>query len=257
MIHRRSLALLVAVLLLLLFAAGSLAAGAASLTPAPGSTGWDISYPQCGTKLPTSGTFAVVGVNDGRPYSLNPCLGGSKGEYAWAVSRGTPALYMNTANPAPSSSYYWPTSGKQDPALCIDSTSTTDPGCAYDYGWHAAGNALDAAIKAIGFAAGQIPWWLDVETANSWNGNGASNAADIQGAIDLLRSRGVPVVGVYSTGYQWSIITGGYTVSDVPGWVAGATTARGAAANCKTSFTGGTTRLAQYKSNKLDADLAC
>jgi hypothetical protein len=274
MTHRHFLALLAAALLLLVFAVGSLAAGAAIVTPAPGSTGWDVSYPQCGTKLPTSGTFAVVGVSTGRPYSLNPCL---KGEYASAASRGTPALYMNTANPAPSSSYYWPTSDTRDPALCIASTSTTDPGCAYDYGWHAAGNALDAALAAIGPVAEQIPWWLDVETANSWNGDGVSNAADIQGAIDLLRSRGVPIVGVYSTGYQWGVITGGYTVSSaptylerwsaeitpqvplsgVPGWVAGAVTARGAAANCKTSFMGTQTRLAQYTSNKLDADLAC
>jgi hypothetical protein len=277
MTHRHFLALLAAALLLLVFAVGSLAAGAATLTPAPGSTGWDVSYPQCRTKLPTSGTFAVVGVNAGRPYSLNPCLGGGKGEYAWAASRGTTALYMNTANPAPSSSYYWPTSNTSDPVLCVDSTSTTDPGCAYDYGWHAAENALAAASAAIGPVAGQIPWWLDVETGNSWNGDGVSNAADIQGAIDLLHSRGVPVVGVYSTSYQWGVITGGYTVvsaqtylghwsaefapqvplSDVPGWVAGAVTARGAAANCKTSFMGTPTRLAQYASNKLDADLAC
>jgi hypothetical protein len=144
MIQPRFFAPVAAFLLLLVFAAGSSAAGAASLTPTSGSTGWDVSYPQCGAKLPTSGSFAVVAVNDGRPYSLNPCLGGSNGEYAWAVSRGTPALYMNTANPAPSSSYYWPTSSTSDPVLCLDSTSTTDPGCAYDYGWHAAGNALDA-----------------------------------------------------------------------------------------------------------------
>jgi hypothetical protein len=277
MVLRRLLGPLAALVVLLVFSAGSFAAGAASLLPVPGSTGWDVSYPQCGTKLPTSGSFAVVGVNDGRPYSLNPCLSGSKGEYAWAVSRGTTALYMNTANPAPSSSYYWPTSATHDPALCIDSSSTTDPGCAYDYGWHAASDALNAANTAIGPVAGQIPWWLDVETANSWNGDGVSNAADIQGAIEFLHSRGVPFVGVYSTGYQWSLITGGYTVSsaptyaadwshefvplvrltDVQGWVAGATTARGAATNCKTSFTGGPTVLAQYRSNKLDADLAC
>jgi hypothetical protein len=277
MIHSRFLGPVAAVLALLVFAASSFAAGAASLTPTPGSTGWDVSYPQCGTKLPTSGTFAVVGVSDGQPYSLNPCLGGSKGEYAWAVSRGTPALFMNTANPAPTSSYYWPASGTSYPALCIDSTSTKDPGCAYDYGWYAAGNALDAAL-AIDSKAWQIPWWLDVETANSWNGDGMSNAADIQGAMDLLHSRGVPIVGVYSTSYQWNAITGGYTVTSAPtylkswsaeftplvplsevrGWVAGALTASGAAANCKTSFTvGPRPLLAQYRSSKLDADLAC
>ena len=36
-------------------------------------------------------------------------------------------------------------SGGEDPARCRDSASTTDPGCAYDYGWHAAAYALTTA----------------------------------------------------------------------------------------------------------------
>ncbi len=101
---------------------------------------------------------------------------------------------MNTANPAPSSGYYWPTSGAQDPALCLDATSTTDPGCAYDYGWQAAANALSTATSALGGSPQGI-WWLDVETGNTWNGDASSNAADLQGSIDYLLAQHVAGVG--------------------------------------------------------------
>src|SRR6266568_34068 len=114
-----------------------------SAAPA-GSTGHDISYPQCsGSSISAGaghlgGQFGIVGVTNGRAWSANPCLGS---EYQWAAGLpSTPGLYTNTANPAPTSSYYWPTSGSTDPVLCEKSTSTTDPGCAYDYGWHTGKN---------------------------------------------------------------------------------------------------------------------
>jgi hypothetical protein len=206
------------------------------------------------------------------------------GEYKWAAGRpGSPGFYMNTANPAPHSSYYWPTSGSSDPALCQDATSVSDPGCAYDYGWHAAANALSSTIAAL--ASSGIPssaattggWWLDVETGNTWNGTGRANAADIQGSIDYLRSQGIPAVGVYSTSYQWNTITGGYTTSTAPSyaaawqseftsrdgiagspdWIAGASDARQAASYCSRSFTGVAVQLSQYPSGGFDADIRC
>src|SRR5579884_2537215 len=147
-----------------------------------GTTGHDVSYPQCSgtSSTPVSvglrGQFGVVGVTDGRPWLANPCLAS---EYGWAAGLpSAPGLYMNTANPAPTSSYFWPTSGSSAPVLCRDASSTTDPGCAYDYGWHAAANALATATAVTTGAAG-LPWWLDVESANSWNGNGSANAADL------------------------------------------------------------------------------
>lgn len=249
-------------------------ATAAAAFPKPGSTGWDVSYIQCGTRLPADGSFAVVGVNRGLPWSVNQCL---QSEWAWAASRQTPALYMNTANPAPSSSFYWPASGATDPVLCRDNSSVADPGCAYDYGWHAAAHALSAAREAIGSAADSVPWWLDVETANSWNGTPSANAADIQGSIDYLRSQGVPAVGLYSTQYQWGVIAGGYSttnagtfiaewspefaplypIGESPNWVAGVSSLKRAQANCANGFSGGPTLLAQYRSKGLDGDLSC
>jgi hypothetical protein len=183
---------------------------------------------------------------------------------------------MNTANPAPHSSFYWPAqAGVRDPVLCQDPTATTDPGCAYDYGWHTAANALATANGALG-AQAQGVWWLDVETGNTWNGDTWSNAADIQGSIDYLVSQHVAGVGVYSTQYQWNTITGGYSASNEssyaaiwqpelsspngiarsPSWVAGASSSN-APTYCASSFLGTSTWLVQYISGGFDVDYAC
>ncbi|MEO8897697.1 MAG: hypothetical protein ABI352_02930 [Candidatus Dormibacter sp.] len=251
-------------------AAAAVNAGA----PSGGSSGHDISWPQCEAAYPVDGAFGIVGVTNGRPWSANPCL---TAQYQWAAGYPRiPDIYMNTANPAPSSSYYWPTSGAQDPALCGDATSTTDPGCAYDYGWHAAANALATATAALGDSPNGM-WWLDVETGNTWNGDGPSNAADLQGSIDYLLAQHVAGVGVYSTAFQWDAITGGYStsnastyatawhpeftspngISTAPSWVAGASGPSDALASCSSSFLGTTTWLVQYISGAVDADYAC
>lgn len=248
---------------------------ASAATAPAGATGYDVSYPQCGSALPASGSFGIVGVTNGLAFSANPCLAS---QWQWAAAQpSSPALYTTPANPAPTSSHYWPTSGASDPALCVDATSTTDPGCAYDYGWHAAADALSTATAAVGAGASRAPWWLDVETGNTYNGDGVSNAADLQGMIDYLRGHGVPSVGFYSTDYQWNVITGGWTVnsdpsyrqswaaeftpaypmSDGPTWVAGAGSLADAQANCATSFTGAVTTLAQYPDGGFDGDLSC
>jgi hypothetical protein len=276
--RRRSLLILpgvMAVLAALMFVR-PLAAAAASPPGAPpdGASGHDISWPQCGSTYPGDGAFGIVGVTYGRAWSANPCL---VPEYQWAAGYPrTPDLYMNTANPAPQSSYYWPASGARDPALCQDATSTTDPGCAYDYGWHTAMNALATATSALGNLPQGI-WWLDVETDNTWNGDASSNAADVQGSIDYLLSQHAAGVGVYSTGYQWGTITGGYATSNastyaaawqpeftspngiasVPSWVAGASGPSDAPGDCGSSFLGTTTWMVQYISNSVDVDYAC
>jgi len=252
-------------------------ASAATSPAAPGAVGHDVSYPQCGgAALPTTGRFGIVGVNGGRAFSTNPCLAS---QYTWAKGRPSrPGVYVNTGNPAPTSSFYWPASGVKDPALCTDNRSTTDPGCAYNYGWHAAEHALKTGKKASSGMTG-VTWWLDVEIANSWNGNGIANAADLQGAADYLRSHGVASVGIYSTGYQWKTITGGYTAANastyrsawkkaftpkfplesLPVWIATVQdTTAAATKSCGASFTGAPVQLVQFRdSSGLDADLVC
>ena len=63
------------------------------------TTGYDISYPQCGTSFPSSTAFGIVGVNGGLASDLNPCLGPAssytQSELYWAVAHEG-KLYMAT-----------------------------------------------------------------------------------------------------------------------------------------------------------------
>ncbi|MDE2281571.1 MAG: hypothetical protein KGJ92_02215, partial [Actinomycetales bacterium] len=106
-------------LIVLTSLAGTPAIAASSTTsPAvsPASVGYDISFPQCGGTLPTGMGFGIVGVNDGRPYTTNPCLAT---EIQWATSSlaATPQFYVNTANPGPSNNTAWPTT-QTFPEVC-------------------------------------------------------------------------------------------------------------------------------------------
>src|SRR6266480_2425330 len=77
--------------------AAVLAAGVGGAAVALGRYGNDISWPQCGGAFPTKAGFGIVGVNGGRPFTQNPCLGP---EWQWALSnKGAPAYYMNLSNP--------------------------------------------------------------------------------------------------------------------------------------------------------------
>lgn len=265
------LAVPILVLGLFLTASPVAAVGPASdqLAKSPG-TGYDISYPQCGGAYPGSPAFAIVGVNGGRVYSANPCLGSADGtgQLAW----GGPAveLYANTANPGPELSSYWPR-GQTAPRPCdttaLPGADTLD--CAYDYGWNAAADSYRTAVSAyvaLGLApadATRTPqdafWWLDVETANSWRDDPALNVAALQGARDYLESMRVAGVGFYSTPRMWAQITGDSDAfSRHPSWVAGASTLHGAMASCSDEgFTGGPVQYAQYLKLGFDANHRC
>ena len=247
-----------------------------------GDTGHDVSYPQCGT-TPTATTdaFRLVGVNNGLPWSANPCL---SDQGLWATGAAESGLYANTANPGHTSSH-WPSSGT---GHCVNATVDTDAGCAYGYGRAAAADAMSKAVTALagtGIDPKAVTWWLDVEGSrtpgqpgNSWVGSGVVNAADLQGFMDGLRLAGAPEVGVYSTAYQWGDITEGYTratrtsyrtawklaplfpIEDAPVWFAGVGTSDEAVTRCTTtSYTGGEKLLSQYADTVtgLDGDYRC
>jgi hypothetical protein len=223
-----------------------------------GSTGYDISWPQCGQSYPPQPyTVAIVGVNDGQAFSTNPCLGS---ESSWAGSDIN--LYININSPS-----------------SVDATDRSGPAgqcapgqnacLAYNYGYNAAANSVAMAANQ-GVRA--PTWWLDVETAGSctsqfptnetgyWSCDSSFNAHTVQGAIDALRQSGL-TLGDYSTGYQWGVITGGYvpTGGSVPNWIAGADPSH-MSSWCSGShdFGGGQPWLLQLATSaRYDQDQAC
>ncbi len=230
---------------------------------------------------------------------LGPYQGGgaSTSELYWAAatsnggtSQATASLHVNTADPG---NMYngkpvadWPkTGGNATVGYCttisVDgyTVGADSNGCAWQYGYNKAvqdGLWLQSAASAVNNALGtsctatnaipcspaSYPWWLDVETANTWQSSTAMNVADIQGMLAGLDSfSGSPTIGIYSTSYQWSQIVGtqsALSTSGLPDWIPGARKLSGAEANCSlSSFTGGTVTVTQWFGHPFDGDYAC
>jgi len=205
-----------------------------------GTTGIDVSFPNCSASIPRT-SFGIVGVNHGLLYSYNDCLATEAGHFA------NLSLYMNT--------------GWHDQSTHINPNSPRtcnagDANClAYNYGYNA---AIDTMNYAFSQNVSSSTWWLDVETANSWNADTLQNRSSLQGSYDALKDNGIATVGVYSTTAQWQTITNGWK-NNWPNW--GATTwntAKQAAKYCSGhQFTGGPTYLIQFSGRALDQDYAC
>jgi hypothetical protein len=228
------------------------------------ASGYDISYPQCNGAYPTNTIFAVVGVNNGKASTFNPCFAS---ELAWAnAANGTASqpkaqIYVNTGNPGDVLAQYnvttWPTSSiAADPYGTCSGTYTNNSACAWEYGYERA----QADLSQIGSATYRI--WLDVETGNSWSNNLAENQADLEGMIYSFNTAGVPQVGIYSNSYQLGQITG--TVSSTSSlnglkdWIPGATSLSGAQSNCHLAplTAGGQVTITQY-TGTFDKDYSC
>ena len=197
---------------------------------AAGTTGYDVSYPNCSAT--PSGAFGIVGVNGGRPFTTNSCFAA---EYAAAPASPAASLYINTAY-----------SG----AYKRNITPACSRASAGNQAWAIGCSEAETSLNTAGARVVSM-WWLDVETGNSWSsGNLALNRAAIQGAVDRLNQTGVPV-GVYSTASMWKTITGG---SFTPNGLAADWVASG---SCATPFTSSPVWLVQSTSGGLDHDLAC
>jgi hypothetical protein len=266
-----------------------IAALAFMLVPAPAyalrapahADGRDISYPQCGNAFPSvhSSRFGVLGVTGGRAFTKNPCL---RAELRWAKRLPEPpAFYLNTGNPHPSRTNHWPI-GQQEPRVC-SATNPDSLNCSYDYGWnsaryayilatHAAMTLHDVSLANAKRRAANVEWWLDVEILNSWRtldhgdtrANQERDTASIAGTVNALWDLGVEVVGIYSTRYQWNLITGGASVTrdwfDAnPVWYAGFDDHDHALEGCsKASFTGGPVLMTQYlAADGFDSNVRC
>jgi hypothetical protein len=208
-----------------------------------GATGYDISWPQCGFPYPGGPReIAIVGVNDGHMYSRNACL---RREAAWAGS--TLTLYVNVDG-LPNDT----TSGITGPrGRC----AVTNVICrSYNYGRNGVEYDL-AYTKRLGIDSKM--WWLDVEVEPIWRNDPVSNANVVQGVLDGLGLHG-KTAGIYSTNYQWGVITGGNYNPRTPTWVAGPRTLEEAKAFCapRYGFGGGKTWLTQWTTH-FDHAYAC
>lgn len=68
-------AAVIATTLSVIFASPAFAAAKTNTgRPSKDLVGYDVSWPQCETKLPSDHAFVVVGVNGGRADEANPCL---------------------------------------------------------------------------------------------------------------------------------------------------------------------------------------
>jgi hypothetical protein len=214
--------------------------------------GVDVSYPQCGGPLPAGQAFAIVGVNGGSAATTNPCLA-TLLEWAGQSTGGTVhddvQLYVNTGNPGEQAST-WPRSGNNRHGTC---DGTNSRACAYEYGWARA--LEDATIRGVSNPE-QYMWWLDVETANTWDytdGGGTRNAAVLEGMTEYFTSIGVRGVGLYSTRAQWAGIIGNgvdatSSLNGLSNWRPTGSTQEGAEAACGVAplTPGGTVEMTQY-----------
>jgi hypothetical protein len=216
---------------------------------AENGAGFDVSYPACRDGYPVAtapaGTM-IVGVNDGRAFTTNPCFGD---EYRWASAGGaTPALYMNVN---------YPSGPGLDQAANgpRGACAAGDAACrAYNYGFNAAAFADSYARPTAG---GASQWWLDVETDNHWSRDTGLNAQVLQGAIDYIQGRGLGV-GIYSVPSMWQRIAGSFAPG-LPTWVAQTRTWIPTLQYCAPgfSFGGGKVMLVQHWTGSSDQDYPC
>lgn len=266
--------LLVSFTVVLIITPSAMAAKPTNSTPSKTSLGMDVSWPQCGKKLPTDQAFGAVGINGGLATTTNPCL---KDQLVWAsnsiggTSQDKIQLYVNTANPGGLNTESWPNAGTNPYGTCEGSDSLA---CAWQYGWNRASEDvndrfLPAATQAgINTSPSSYTWWLDVETINTWkiptsSFNTQSNTADLEGMVAYFQSVWGGV-GLYSTAYQWSQIvsnsvTATSNLNGLKNWRPGGASLNTAKQACAATplTTNGTVVLTQFVSKNLDYDYAC
>lgn len=211
-----------------------------------GTTGNDISYPECSTSnFLQNAAFGIVGATGGRAFTDNPCL---SREFTWASSLVTPpSLYMNLNSPiGPTAS-----EGITGP---YDNCARKDKVCqAENYGYNA---AQDASLYAANQGVSPSMWWLDIESTNSWSSSSSLNQETINGAVQFFKDQNESI-GIYSTPSMWSSITGGYQ-NNLPVWIATGSTDPTPYCSSTSAFTGGIVHLVQYAADSsLDTDYAC
>ena len=235
-----------------------LSASAATSVYSTGTTGYDVSYPNCADSVPAGFSFGIVGLTGGRPFSTNGC---AQSEWRTASSLTTgPSAYFNTG--------YAGAYAKSITSAC--STASQNAGV---YGtlarralaqaqeaWAIGCSEVDWARSVLATVPSATPamWWADIETGNSWSMSTSLNQFTIDGIISEMQQGSPGLGGVYSTRASWAKITGSASWTPTPAptanWVAGL-----AACPKSSPFDGGSpTWLAQTsQTGGVDVDTAC
>jgi hypothetical protein len=244
--------------------------------------GYDVSYPQCGKRLPTDHYFGIVGVNGGNAATPNPCLAD---QLVWANNAKTGSkqskyqLYVNTANPGEviDQIITWPTSSFDSNGITPSNpygicSGANDRACSWLYGWNRSiytENIFKSAAdsKGLNIRTSDYVWWLDVETMNTWQSGSNEalirNTAAIEGFGAYYQSKNAKI-GLYSTAFQWSVITGNNisvnsNLNGLPNWRPSGASLSNAKANCSVAplTPGGHISLTQYVIKNLDHNHSC
>jgi hypothetical protein len=210
---------------------------------------YDISWPQCPDNIPQGYfEFAVIGLNNGRPFTSNPCF---MTQYKWAQqAEANPAVYINLD---------FPRQGRIEAANGpFGECGEFEQWCrGYNWGYQL---AQDSVRQAEAHGIRPSRYWFDVEMDNYWTNWKPFNAQVVYGALDYFLENHVPI-GIYGTNYQWGLITGGiHAPVRLPLWVAGATSREMAGDRCsqeKYTFAGGETWMVQYLHNGYDGNVLC
>lgn len=279
---KKTLALAILCLPVLSFVVLPNTASAARTAPTPELVGYDISFPQCGKRLPTDHYFGIVGVNGGNAATPNSCLAD---QLVWANKAKTGSnqlrvqLYVNTANPGEiiSEVTTWPTSSTDSAGNTPTNphgacNGANDRACSWLYGWNRSiyteGVFKSAAnSKGINSDTAGYVWWLDVETMNTWQSGSNEalirNTAAIEGFGAYYQSKGAGI-GLYSTAVQWTQITGNNigvnsNLNRLPNWRPSGASLSNAKANCGVAplTAGGFISLTQYVVKNLDHNHSC
>jgi hypothetical protein len=272
---------------LIIFAAAAPASAARPTKPGGGGgtkdpLGIDVSWPQCGKRLPSDKAFAIVGVNGGLANTTNDCLSeqlmwGSQSQ--GGTNQELLQLYVNTANPGGLNTASWPKSNVDSAGNTTNNPEGTCDGgdslaCAWQYGWNRAEEdvrlrfAPAAAVAGVDVDPAAYIWWLDVETENTWKFGGTqsdyeSNVAVLEGMAAYFNSVGARV-GLYSTGFQWGQIVGNAVADSSnligldnwrPGGASLSTSKQACAADSLTA--GGRVVMTQFVSKNLDYNYSC
>lgn len=257
---------------------------AASPKPSPEIeyVGYDISYPQCGKKLPTDHYFGIVGVNGGNAATANSCLAD---QLAWANKAKSGSnqskfqLYVNTANPGEVINQIttWPTNSKDSNGNTPvnpygQCNGANDKACSWLYGWNRSIFSESifksaANSKKLNSNTADYTWWLDVETMNTWQSGSndalTRNIAAIEGFGAFYQSKGAKI-GLYSTAVQWLEITANNispesNLNGLPNWRPSGASLSNAKTNCSVTplTNGGYIAITQYVIKNIDHNHSC